>query len=1069
MSLCVSACLCVCVVERWLCVAGAAILLLQSQEEGEDLCVACVRACVRACLPACARMAANRVSHLLVASQLKGFESAKGMADSLIAYVREWYGEESASDAEEDIQEVCRLRESIRGFSNRLADGAAAGAAATAGTEDASVSRILMQDSNAAQDTDACLADERLAACVRYYRCVTLMESRFPLGVRMDRAETKDKKDHLKKVSFCWWDSYRPSKRCTQQSFLLEKAGILFNAGALAMQRGLGERARLLEPSVGNGATAAGAASTDPSITCIKVACKSFQTAAGYYRFLKENIVPRLISGQGAFSNGSGSGVLSSLSNTSSQTTVDLSRESCNMLELLCLAQAQECFYELALKGGKANTTVSKIARYSGLLYSDAHAIATAAPLSGHVDRNWAAYLLAKGKLFDCISYRHLAADARANDKIGEEIVRLQSAEACIRDALQFRRILNAALAQALVEFEQDIQRDFKRAHRENDTVYLTRIPAADSLPPPGSVVMVKADVDGVVELLDAKSLKLFEKLVPDASAKALSKYTEMVDELVRSELAKLENESDNARVKLREYELPDVLFSIEGSGGGALPPPLAEQIDSLEMDGGPSQLSDLLGQIDALSGLNREMVESIKRTLDEEESADAAMRGQFEARWTTSESRQLNKGLRDKLHEYESGCSAAAASDAKLRARHGDLEPLFRGLTRGAMSARVPVLKNPLMTSNVASRLKDVVVELQKLGVEREAVEEELKGAKSADNILPLIMATTQSYDSLFADELKTKYAPAQAKVSALVARQAKLIAEMDRLFADFQREYELPAWRQSCRAFEEEGCEVIKTFEQMKGNLKEGLRFHTTQQDVIAALQQQCEDFSATRRIQRNELVERIQTHALQAYAARQHEQQGQADMNASFAQMNVTGGQPPAPHAQQMRQQELAQHRAAPPPVPAPQQPQHNVAPPMPQQPQQHAASPQPPPQASHHPPPDQAGQQQQFYHQQHMQQPEQPGQSHMYHQHQQCAMPPQPMPTAPPPQPSALQYGHHPGQPHPQQGYYYQQHPPPPLPPHLPPPPPQQQQHQGYQHQYGGGHPQYQYAQQQQQPQ
>ena len=56
---------------------------------------------------------------------------------------------------------------------------------------------------------------------------------------------------HLKKVSFCWWDSYRPSKRCTQQSFLLEKAGILFNAGALAMQRGLGERARLLEPPVG--------------------------------------------------------------------------------------------------------------------------------------------------------------------------------------------------------------------------------------------------------------------------------------------------------------------------------------------------------------------------------------------------------------------------------------------------------------------------------------------------------------------------------------------------------------------------------------------------------------------------------------------------------------------------------------------------------------------------------------------------------------------------------------------------------------------------------------------------
>jgi len=43
-------------------------------------------------------------------------------------------------------------------------------------------------------------------------------------------------------------------------------------------------------------------------------------------------------------------------------------------------------------------------------------------------------------------------------------------------------------------------------------------------------------------------------------SAKALSKYTEMVDNVIRQQKDKLEAASDEARLRLREWDMPEAL-----------------------------------------------------------------------------------------------------------------------------------------------------------------------------------------------------------------------------------------------------------------------------------------------------------------------------------------------------------------------------------------------------------------------------------------------------------------------------------------------------------------------------
>lgn len=61
-------------------------------------------------------------------------------------------------------------------------------------------------------------------------------------------------------------------------------------------------------------------------------------------------------------------------------------------------------------------------------------------------------------------------------------------------------------------------------------------------------------------EELDASQEDIFREVIPDGSAKALSRYTDAVDALIREQNDRLAGASDDARLRLREADLPDCL-----------------------------------------------------------------------------------------------------------------------------------------------------------------------------------------------------------------------------------------------------------------------------------------------------------------------------------------------------------------------------------------------------------------------------------------------------------------------------------------------------------------------------
>ncbi|CAN1138163.1 Vacuolar-sorting protein BRO1 [Linum perenne] len=175
------------------------------------------------------------------------------------------------------------------------------------------------------------------------------------------------------------------------------------------------------------------------------------------------------------------------------------------------------------------------------------------------------------------------------------------------------------------------------------------RVPSPHSLSPLPAFSLVKPMP--MNEMLDASKVKMFASLVPDNSAKSLSRYTEMVDDVIRTQAEQLQQGSELARVRLKEMDLPDSILVLEGSV--ALPQDLKEDVEAVQISGGPAGLEAELQQ---LKDLRRK-----------EAAEDSQFRSQFGTRWTRPQSATLTKNLQDRLNRFAGNLKQAAESDARI------------------------------------------------------------------------------------------------------------------------------------------------------------------------------------------------------------------------------------------------------------------------------------------------------------------------------------------------------------------------------------------------------------------
>ncbi|XP_078156917.1 vacuolar-sorting protein BRO1-like [Carex rostrata] len=263
-------------------------------------------------------------------------------------------------------------------------------------------------------------------------------------------------RSHLEVVYFTWKDSFKPSKKHSHTSIGSEKVAVVFNIAAVYSQMA--------------------AAQNRGTVDGLKKAYKAFYNAAGAFQYLRE------ILGAGE--------------------SVDVSTECVSMLEKLMVAQAQECFFNRAVRKGLLPTTCSMAAREVELYYEEVlHALSTV-PLSQHFDKGWFAHVQLKTSQFYAESCYHYSLHLHKNGEIGEEIARLEMGADHLWSMKRAIKGASFSLISVISKLEKNINLQLEEAKRENNSIYRMRVPATCSLKKlPASVSKWLGRLESLAEL----------------------------------------------------------------------------------------------------------------------------------------------------------------------------------------------------------------------------------------------------------------------------------------------------------------------------------------------------------------------------------------------------------------------------------------------------------------------------------------------------------------------------------------------------------------------------------------
>ncbi|KAG6715188.1 hypothetical protein I3842_05G238500 [Carya illinoinensis] len=645
-----------------------------------------------------------------------------------------------------------------------------------------------------------------------YFKALCLVETRFPIS---------PDKDHINTVTFTWHDAFKQKQKASQQNIHLEKAAVLFNLGAVYSQIGL---------------------SYDRStVDGRKLASHAFMGAAGAFAFLRDNA--------------------STKASIGSSTTVDISLECAGMLERLMLAQAQECVFENSIAKGSTPGVCAKISRQVGVYYEEALAALNVAPLNQHFEKAWISHVQLKAALFYAEACYRYSLELHEKEDIAEEIARLRSGVSALTEVKKSSKGASAQLLEAISKLEANLNRNLERAMKENDRVYLMRVPSPSSLPPLSAFSLVKPVA--MNEVLDASREKMFASLVPDSSAKALSRYTEMADDIIRTQAEKLQQASELTRVRLKEMDLPESILALEGNF--TLPTDLKEDVEAVQISGGPAGLEAELQQLRDLRRVNQEMLIQVEELLQKEAREDAQFRSQFGTRWTRPQSSTLTKNLQDRLNRFAANLKQAAESDGRIERSVREHSALMSILDRRPIESALPTLARPIMSLDanedaVVGALKQSLRQLETLGAQRAGLEDMLKEMKRKDDILPKLMTSTGSYEDLFRKEI-SKYDHICEDIAQNIEAQEQLLLQIQAQNDDFSAIFNLEDYKASREKCYKQIQAAIAKFREIKENINEGLKFYVTLQDAITNVKQQCSDFVMTRSIQCREMIEDVQ----------------------------------------------------------------------------------------------------------------------------------------------------------------------------------------------------------------
>lgn len=615
-------------------------------------------------------------------------------------------------------------------------------------------------------------------------------------------------------IPFKWKDAFDKGSifggrmSLTVSSLAFERVCVLFNMAAMQSQHAASE-----------------SIDTEDSL---KLATKLFQQAAGIFNYLKANVMMAV----------------------HQETTPDLNPETLGALAQLMIAQAQEVIVHKVIRDEMKENVIAKVAYQCEELYTDVMRAFQKETLKPLWERDWIPTVAAKQAAYNGLAQYYQSLVCKANKSVGEEIARLQNAVELFKSAqsrISQPTFFQDELAKA--------QRNLADAVKDNDFIYHERIPDVKQLDPIGRAAIAKP-----LPLLDrwsTGSRDLFSGLVPVSVHHALAASDGRRGEAVTAEVNKLREATQLLNSVLASLNLP---AAIEQVGGEGLPQSIRDKATAVREAGGVAGLQGLMTELPELLQRNRDILDEADRMLREEADSDLALRTQFGARWTRTESAKLTETFIANATKYRQIIDNAVRADKivqqKFEQHRQGIELLSQ--SDSEITAGVPSAACGVQDSSAVCQLRKLMDEVETIKAERDVIESELKSA-TVDMRSKFLQALAKDgaidEPALSSEALGAALGPLSKQARESCSQQEALIAKIQSVHEQFTSE----------RGSSDSGRDNILSklaaahdaYQELRSNLNEGVKFYNDLTQLLVAFQNKVSDFCFARKTEKEELL--------------------------------------------------------------------------------------------------------------------------------------------------------------------------------------------------------------------
>lgn len=349
---------------------------------------------------------------------------------------------------------------------------------------------------------------------------------------------------------------------------------------------------------------------------------------------------------------------------------VDLSRQNLLVCSELMKAQAQYCEHKkVHLAGSASYALLSKLAMQASKHYSTAHVYASLPSLSSSVSKDFAAILrfnklsfMSQAHFWKC--NEHLAGNRHKGSGIGPALANVAKAVECLVSVDVPRNPLPPLVAEQCEKLLAEYRSIGAKLEKENNNVYHEEVPlSANEI---DSVVCGRPiSIEGELNApFDGQAI--LARISPVQAKTLEEEYKNTIGAIIAKAFKLIKKVNTDRKEIFKQFSLPATFYALYR--GQELPRNLWEKIKYCKELNSTSSLTDLLGQILALSGSNAEYLRKFKQQIEQEENEDTMLREQYKDLWKREPSANTNRSIKTQLGYYEKALMQGLKTDAKLK-----------------------------------------------------------------------------------------------------------------------------------------------------------------------------------------------------------------------------------------------------------------------------------------------------------------------------------------------------------------------------------------------------------------